>query len=133
MVVSHYSTFDVFIFCALFSWIAILITDKLPFFKNFFKSPSKEENIWTSCVNCDIGLWVIVVYSCFHFSDQTFISFVSRLVHSFQSGFSNIGSRGNTVSDFVSPNLYSVSLIYKIDYFVSTSVCFVGGWFALTF
>jgi uncharacterized membrane protein len=116
LAVSHYSTFDVFAFCTLFAWIAILVWEKLPIIKH----PLKINKVLSARIVLVVVAFGIIWFTFASTSlDQTFISFVTRLVNSFQSGFSNVGSRGNTVSDFVSSGLNTMSLTYKADYYIN--------------
>ena len=115
LVVSHYSTFDVFIFCVLFASIAVFLLEKLP----LGKYTPKFKKILNPKILLVILAFGIVWFTFASTSlDQTFINFITRLVNSFQTGFSNINSRGNTVSDFSSLNV-SASLTYKADYYIN--------------
>jgi uncharacterized membrane protein len=124
LAVSHYSTFDVFVFCSLFAVVAILLAEKLPIIKH----PPKINKILSTRIMLVILAFGIIWFTFASTSlDQTFISFVTRLVNSFQTGFSNVGSRGNTVSDFVSPTLNTTTLTYKADYYINKIPYFLLG------
>ena len=116
LVVSHYSTFYVFIFCALFSWVSIFILEKF----NKIRHRFEINKVLTARVLLVILAFAIFWYTCVSTSaDSTFISFLTRLSNGFTSDFSSVSSRGNTVSDFVSPTFSRVTATYQADYFLS--------------
>ena len=51
--------------------------------------------------------------------DQTFILFIERLSTSFTTGFHDIGTRGATVEEFISPNFSAMTVAAQMDYFIS--------------
>ncbi len=117
LVVSHYSTFYVFIFFALFAWAAILIMEKLSIIK---QQPLEVKKVLTPRVLLLIAGFAVFWYAFVSTSlAQSFIDFTGRLATSFMPGFSDIASRGHTVSSFVSPNFNSMTLTYMADYFIS--------------
>ena len=119
LVVSHYSTFDVFVFCALFALVAMFLIDLIPRILPRIKT-SKITKILSPRIVIII-LTVGILWFTFASTslDQTFVNFASRLINSFQSGFSNVGSRGNTVSDFVSSGSNTTTLTYQLDYYIN--------------
>ena len=116
LVATHYSTFDVFIFCALFAAVGVFALEKFP----IRKYAPKIKKILTPKILLIVLAFGIIWFTFASTSlDQTFISFVTRLVGSFQTGFSNVGSRGGTVSDFVSSNVNIMTLTYQADYYIN--------------
>ncbi len=116
LIVSHYSTFYVFMFCALFAWIAILLLEKL----SIIKRPLEIKKVLTARV-----LLILLAFGVFWYVfvstslDQTFILFIERLSVSFTTGFHDIGARGATVEEFVSPNFSAMTVTAQMDYFIS--------------
>jgi uncharacterized membrane protein len=116
LIVSHYSTFYVFMFCALFAWIALILMEKL----SIIKKPLEIKKVLTArvlLILLAVGVfWYVFISTSL---DQTFIAFIDRLSLSFTSGFVDVGSRGGTVSEFISPNFANMTITGQIDYFVS--------------
>ncbi len=116
LVVSHYSTFYVFMFCAIIAWTAIFLMEKL----KVVKKPLEIRKALTARVLLILlafgGFWYAFVSTSLN---QTFIRFVTNLSTTFSSGFSDITSRGGTVSEFVSPSFGTMTLTYATDYFIS--------------
>jgi uncharacterized membrane protein len=118
LIVSHYSTFYVFIFCALFAWVAILLMEKL----SIIKRPLEIKKVLTARV-----LLILLAFGAFWYVfvstslDETFIAFINRLSVSFTTGFHDLETRGGTVTEFISPNFSSMTLTSQMDYFISKS------------
>lgn len=116
LIVSHYSTFYVFMFCALFAWITITLMEKL----SIIKRPFEIKKVLTARV-----LLILLAFGVFWYVfvstslDQTFILFIERLSVSFTSGFVSLESRGGTVAEFVAPNFSNMTATSQIDYFIS--------------
>jgi uncharacterized membrane protein len=116
LVVSHYSTFYVFLFCALASWVSLLLLNGI--YK--LKGKPAIRKVLTLRVLLAISAFAAFWYTSVSTSaNQTFVSFLTRLTNGFTSDFSILSSRGNTVSDFVSPSFNAVTLTYQADYFLS--------------
>jgi len=116
LIVSHYSTFYIFMFCALFAWVAILLLEKL----SIIKRPLEIKKVLTARV-----LLILLAFGVFWYVfvstslDQTFILFIERLSTSFTTGFHDIGTRGATVEEFISPNFSAMTVAAQMDYFIS--------------
>jgi uncharacterized membrane protein len=115
LVVSHYSTFYVFMFCALFAWLSVFVMEKLS------KKPAIEiKKALTLRVLLLIGIFAVFWYSFASTSlAQTFIEFINRLATTFIPGFSDIASRGGTVSGFIAPSFSTMTWVAQADYFIS--------------
>ncbi|MCW4018865.1 MAG: DUF2206 domain-containing protein [Candidatus Bathyarchaeota archaeon] len=125
LVVSHYSTFYVFIFCALATWASLLIMENLSTVRNWKKPPLLKRSFRLRKVLTARVLFVIIAFAVLWYTlvstslDQTFMSFVNRLATTFSTGFFDLTSRGGAVSGFISPDLTGVTLAYQADFFIS--------------
>ncbi len=115
LVVSHYSTFYVFMFCAVVAWVAIFLLEKFKLTK-----PLEIKKALTARVLLLLfafgAFWYTFVSTSLY---QTFITFITNLSTTFSSGFSDIASRGGTVSEFIAPSFSTMTLTYATDYFIS--------------
>ncbi len=118
LVVSHYSISYIFTGGVLLAWMIISIFRRFPLAR-LRLNLRERQLISTDFVMFLVGLnifWYILVSPS---TGQTLIGFFSNIVNSFTSSFSSLGSRGGTVSEFVAPNLGSMSVALKIDYAIN--------------
>lgn len=116
LVVSHYSMSYIFMFGILLAWVIISIFRRFPLVGLNLR---EKQLITTAFVLLIIALNVFWYMLVSPVTGQTLIGFFSNIVNSFTSSFSSVGSRGGTVSEFVAPDLGSMSFAYKIDYVIN--------------
>jgi uncharacterized membrane protein len=116
IIVSHYSLSYIFLFLILFAWGIITIMTKL----SSYKSNSRREKI----INSRFVLLILIISILWYgFVSppvaETFMGFADHSIASFVSGFASVETRDSAVSEFVAPNLGSMSLGYKIDWAIN--------------
>jgi uncharacterized membrane protein len=114
LVVSHYSISYIFVFCVLSAWIVVAIIRRL------HKNDSGEKQAINTGLVFLILTFNITWYTFASPSvNQTFFEFADHIVTTFTTGFLSVGSRGETVSEFVAPSLGNMTLAYKADYVIN--------------
>lgn len=116
LVVSHYSLSYIFLFSILSALAFLFVTKK---FAPTTLKITKESSIKISFVLILIIITVLWYFFVAPAEGQTVLSFAGHVVTSFTNSFSSVESRGGTVSEFVAPNLTSMSLLDQIDYLIN--------------
>jgi uncharacterized membrane protein len=122
LVVSHYSLSYIFMFFILSVLIITFIAKRF--------SPGKWNPEKKQVIDAGFVLFIFVLNFLWYvfvtpFVSQTFFSFFGNIANSFITGFSSVGSRGGTVSDFVTPNIGNMNLTYKVDYVINKTPYFL--------
>ena len=116
LVISHYSISYIFMFGILLAWMIMSIFRRFSLTKLDLR---EKQLITTAFVLLIITINIFWYMFVSPVTGQTLIGFFKNIINSFTSSFSSVGSRGGTVSEFIAPNLGSMSFAYKIDYVVN--------------
>lgn len=120
LVVSHYSIYYIFVGCILFAWFLPPVLEKLARALRSNRLGMKSEKVVTSRF-----LFLVLVFgvSWYFFVSQTtggnFLLTLRQLAQGFTTDFFNMRARGGTVSDFVSPNLNTISWVSQMDVIIN--------------
>ncbi len=130
LIVSHYSTFYIFLFCALFAWVMTTFLRR----PRLDGSEARAKRIVTSSLLLALLILGISWYT--YVTPQLgngFAQLATTIVRSFTGDFTSLESRGSGVSDFVAPNLGSMSWISQIDAIINKIpyVLIVAGFVAI--
>jgi uncharacterized membrane protein len=119
LVVSHYSVTYIFLFLAFFASIIVFVFQSKTTVLISKKTLSEKLGILSVPLVSSLA-FSVAWYTFFSSSlNKTFSSFISHVVYSLSTGFSNPISKDSTVSDFVAPSLNTMSFVYKADYFIN--------------
>ncbi len=114
LVVSHYSISFVFLFCIVSAAVVIFLMKRFSSIKTNQEQVVGVEFILLMLI-LNISWYTIISTSV----ERTSIGLFNHIKASFFSDFSNIATRGDTISEFVAPDFGSMSLIYKINYVIN--------------
>lgn len=116
LVTSHYSISFLFLFCILFAWAIASVKGKLSTTKtNLGQRKIISARFLLLMLVLNISWYALVSPSI----GNTVTGLANHVITSFSSDFSNLDTRGGTVSDFVAPDFSGISLTYKANYVIN--------------